>query len=340
MRPSPHSARASRSWSPDVPAPATAVTAGTADASNPVSMTLWTNATTGPGAAFFTDTVKSFETANPGVTIKIQTVQNEDLDGKLQTALNSGDAPDIFLQRGGGKMAAMVDASQLMDITDSISADTKAGVGEGSFKAESIDGKTYAMPVVGPARWLLLQPGPVQGGRHHHAADHARRAQRGEHQAQGERRLADRARRQGRLARRALVLLVRAARVQRGHAGLHRQVAEVRRPLLDQGRQRPQGVPEVRRVQRRLPDAPRRSRVPARSAGLIANHKAGAELMGAWDPGVIGSLTPGRRSRCRTSASTRSSRCPAARVTPRRSWVASTATPARPRRPRRPARTS
>ncbi len=28
------------------------------------------------------------------------------------------------------------------------------------------------------------------------------------------------------------------------------------------------------------------------SAGLVANHKAGMELMGAWDPGVIGSLTP------------------------------------------------
>ena len=28
------------------------------------------------------------------------------------------------------------------------------------------------------------------------------------------------------------------------------------------------------------------------SAGLIANHKAAMELMGAWDPGVIASLTP------------------------------------------------
>ena len=28
------------------------------------------------------------------------------------------------------------------------------------------------------------------------------------------------------------------------------------------------------------------------SAGLVANHKAGMELMGAWDPGVIASLTP------------------------------------------------
>ncbi|GAA1449104.1 ABC transporter substrate-binding protein [Leifsonia poae] len=112
-----------------------------------VTMTFWHNSTTGPGAEFWKTTVADFEKANPNVTIKIQAIQNEDLDGKLQTALNSGDAPDIFLQRGGGKMAAMADAGQLMDITDSIAAETKSAVGAGAFKGESYDGKVYAMPV-------------------------------------------------------------------------------------------------------------------------------------------------------------------------------------------------
>ena len=31
------------------------------------------------------------------------------------------------------------------------------------------------------------------------------------------------------------------------------------------------------------------------SAGLVANHKASMELMGAWDPGVIASLTPDQK---------------------------------------------
>ena len=43
----------------------------------------------------------------------MQNIQNEDYDGKLQTALASNTAPDIFFQRGGGKMLAMVNASQL-----------------------------------------------------------------------------------------------------------------------------------------------------------------------------------------------------------------------------------
>src|SRR3954452_10939844 len=112
-----------------------------------VSMTLWQNSTTGPGQEFWKNAVAAFEKANPNVSIKVQSIQNEDLDGKLQTALNAGDAPDIFLQRGGGKMAAMVDAGQLLDITDSISDETKSAVGEGAFAAESIDDKVYAMPV-------------------------------------------------------------------------------------------------------------------------------------------------------------------------------------------------
>ncbi|MFJ3489467.1 extracellular solute-binding protein [Leifsonia aquatica] len=112
-----------------------------------VSMTLWHNATTGPGAAFWKTTVADFEKANPDVTIKVQAIQNEDLDGKLQTALNSGDAPDIFLQRGGGKMAAMVQAGQLMDLSDKVSSDTKKVVSDGSFKAETYQNKVWAMPV-------------------------------------------------------------------------------------------------------------------------------------------------------------------------------------------------
>ena len=90
-----------------------------------VNMTFWGNSTTGPGKAYWEKTVADFEKANPNVKITIQELQNEDFDGKLQTALNSGSAPDIFMQRGGGKMAAMVDAGQLMDITSSITDATK-----------------------------------------------------------------------------------------------------------------------------------------------------------------------------------------------------------------------
>jgi raffinose/stachyose/melibiose transport system substrate-binding protein len=112
-----------------------------------VTLTFWQNSTTGPGVAFWKTTVANFEKANKNITINMQSIQNEDLDGKLQTALNSGSAPDIFLQRGGGKMAAMVKAGQLMDLTGLITAKTKAAVGAGAFAADQYNGKSYAMPV-------------------------------------------------------------------------------------------------------------------------------------------------------------------------------------------------
>ncbi|RWZ46242.1 extracellular solute-binding protein [Labedella phragmitis] len=118
---------------------------GSSDGS--VAMTLWQNSTTGPGQEFWDQTIADFEKENPGVTIEAQAIQNEDLDGKLQTALNSGDAPDVFLQRGGGKMAAMVAAGQLMDLTDKLSDDATAEIPEGSFSANSLDDKIWAMPV-------------------------------------------------------------------------------------------------------------------------------------------------------------------------------------------------
>jgi len=118
-----------------------------ASADGEVTMSLWQNSTTGPGQEFWDKTVADFEADNPGVTIDVQAIQNEDLDGKLQTALNSGDAPDVFLQRGGGKMAAMVAAGQLMDITGGISDQVKEEIPEGSFIANSLEDKIYAMPV-------------------------------------------------------------------------------------------------------------------------------------------------------------------------------------------------
>src|SRR5450756_478941 len=81
--------------------PGDSTAAPTGDGTEPVTRTFWHNATTGAGAAFWDDTAATFEADHPNVTIEIQAIQNEDLDGKLQTALNSGDAPDIFMQRGG-----------------------------------------------------------------------------------------------------------------------------------------------------------------------------------------------------------------------------------------------
>ncbi|MDN3497017.1 extracellular solute-binding protein [Planococcus sp. APC 4015] len=115
------------------------------DSGGDVSMTFWHNSTTGPGMEYWEDTVAAFEEANPGVTIEIQSVQNEEMDGKLQTSLNSGDAPDIFMARGGGKLADVVTAGQAMDLTAGLTEETKSALG-GVLSAFAIDDKIYGVP--------------------------------------------------------------------------------------------------------------------------------------------------------------------------------------------------
>ncbi|TVZ04436.1 extracellular solute-binding protein [Trebonia kvetii] len=112
--------------------------------SNPVSLTFWNNATPGPGLTYYQNAVRQFEAAHPNVTIKMQNIQNEDYDGKLQTALNSNTAPDIFFQRGGGKMQAMVNANQLQTLN--LSATDKTNLG-GAGNVDSINSTVYGIPL-------------------------------------------------------------------------------------------------------------------------------------------------------------------------------------------------
>ena len=113
-------------------------------ASGPVTLTFWTNATPGPGLTYFQNAIKTFDTLHPNVTIKMQTIQNEDYDGKLQTALNSNTAPDIFFQRGGGKMQAMVNAGQLQTLN--LSAADKTNIGSAG-PVDSINSTVYGIPL-------------------------------------------------------------------------------------------------------------------------------------------------------------------------------------------------
>jgi raffinose/stachyose/melibiose transport system substrate-binding protein len=114
------------------------------NSSGSVSLTFWNNATPGPGLTYYQNAIKQFEADHPGVTIKMQNIQNEDYDGKLQTALASNTAPDIFFQRGGGKMQAMVNAGQLQALN--LSATDKTNIGAGA-PVDSINGTVYGIPI-------------------------------------------------------------------------------------------------------------------------------------------------------------------------------------------------
>ncbi|MFD7734123.1 extracellular solute-binding protein [Kitasatospora phosalacinea] len=257
-----------------------------------VTLTLWENAQPGPGAEYWKTAAAAYEALHPNVKINIQTIQNEDLDGKLQTALNSGSAPDIFLQRGGGKMQAMVQAGQVqaLDLTDA----DKADAGAAGIAGYSIDGKVYAMPLdtqpegIYYSKDLFQQAGittlPTTMGELQDAvaklkainvAPIAVGAKDAWPAAHWYYNFALRECSQDALKKAAQSLKFDDACWTKAGEDLASflKVEPFQQGFLTTSSQQGAGS----------------------SAGMVANHKAGMELMGNWNPGVIASLTPDQK---------------------------------------------
>ncbi|WP_315094576.1 extracellular solute-binding protein [uncultured Cellulomonas sp.] len=108
------------------------------------TITWWHNSNTGDGKVYYDKVASDFEAANPGVTVEVSAMQHEDMLTKLDAAFQSGDAPDIYMERGGGELADHVEAGLTKDISEA-AADTIEKIG-GSVAGWQVDDKTYALP--------------------------------------------------------------------------------------------------------------------------------------------------------------------------------------------------
>jgi len=104
----------------------------------------WHNSNTDPGKGYYEQVAKDFEAEHTDVDIKIEALQHEDMLTKLDAAFQSDDAPDIYMERGGGELADHVEAGLTKDLSDA-SADIISEIG-GSVAGWQSDGKTYALP--------------------------------------------------------------------------------------------------------------------------------------------------------------------------------------------------
>lgn len=104
----------------------------------------WHNSNTDPGKGYYDEVAKKFEAANPGVTIQVSAMQHEDMLTKLDAAFQSGDAPDVYMERGGGELADHVEAGLTKDLSDP--AKDIIGTLGGNVAGWQVDGKTYALP--------------------------------------------------------------------------------------------------------------------------------------------------------------------------------------------------
>jgi raffinose/stachyose/melibiose transport system substrate-binding protein len=108
------------------------------------TITWWHNSNNDPGKGYYEQVAKDFEADHPGVHIKISAMAHEDMVDKLDAAFQSGDIPDVYMERGGGELADHVDAGLVRDLSDD-AADEIGTIG-GSVAGWQLDGKTYALP--------------------------------------------------------------------------------------------------------------------------------------------------------------------------------------------------
>ncbi|GEK22773.1 ABC transporter substrate-binding protein [Cellulomonas xylanilytica] len=108
------------------------------------TVTWWHNSNTGDGKDYYDKVAADFEAANPGVTVEVTAMQHEDMLTKLDAAFQSGDAPDVYMERGGGELADHVEAGLTKDISEA-AADTIEKIG-GSVAGWQVDDKTYGLP--------------------------------------------------------------------------------------------------------------------------------------------------------------------------------------------------
>ncbi|MEL4320016.1 extracellular solute-binding protein [Leifsonia sp. YIM 134122] len=110
-----------------------------------VTLTWWHNGNQDPLKGLWEDVAAEFEEANPNVTVEVTGYQNEDLQKTLiPNALRSNDPPDLFQAWGGGELKDQVAAGYVKDISDDVKDELDA-IGP-TVSGWQIDGATYALP--------------------------------------------------------------------------------------------------------------------------------------------------------------------------------------------------
>jgi len=110
-----------------------------------VTLTWWHNGNQDPLKGLWESVAKEFEKAHPNVTVKVTGYQNEDLQKTLiPNALRSNNPPDLFQAWGGGELKDQVAAGYVKDISADVK-DELASIGP-TASGWQIDGKTYGLP--------------------------------------------------------------------------------------------------------------------------------------------------------------------------------------------------
>jgi raffinose/stachyose/melibiose transport system substrate-binding protein len=117
---------------------------GSAAGDDDNTITWWHNSNNEPGKGYYEQVAKDFESENPGIDVQVSAMAHEDMVDKLEAAFQSGDVPDVYMERGGGELAGHVEAGLVRDLSEDAAEEIeKLG---GNVAGWQVDGKTYALP--------------------------------------------------------------------------------------------------------------------------------------------------------------------------------------------------
>jgi raffinose/stachyose/melibiose transport system substrate-binding protein len=117
---------------------------GDSSSGGKTTVTWWHNSNNDPGKSYYEKVAADFEKAHPKVDIKVSAMAHEDMLTKLDAGFQSGDAPDVYMERGGGELADHVEAGLTKDLSED-AGDIISKLG-GNVAGWQVDGKTYALP--------------------------------------------------------------------------------------------------------------------------------------------------------------------------------------------------
>ena len=113
-------------------------------AADTVTLTFWHNHP--EWKARIQKILDKFQAENPGIQIQLEEIPGPDYSPKMNTALAAGEAPDIIELRPGPEVRAAAEAGYIVDLTGKV--DLK-NVTQSGIDAAQIDGKTWAVPMLG-----------------------------------------------------------------------------------------------------------------------------------------------------------------------------------------------
>jgi raffinose/stachyose/melibiose transport system substrate-binding protein len=100
-------------------------------------------------APYFESVVKAYESANPGVDIKLEQVGDQPYKDKIRVLSASKDLPDIYFSWAGDFANKFVRAGLAADLTSVIGPNTDWGktLAPAALKAFEFSGKNYGLPI-------------------------------------------------------------------------------------------------------------------------------------------------------------------------------------------------